>query len=684
MEKLKDILNHYPDATEISLADCGLISLDEMMEDLTKLINLKVLRLSNNQLTKLPSDMSGLRKLEYLDISNNPFQGLTSIMSALCSLPFLRHLYITLPEQDEDELIINLANLQSLNGTPLTDIPDNDEISPIKVKHPQQISKSNIGFEINENDLDVSKKLYDAVSLYLGHKNGFTEFSYDIIHMLKQNVQHENNPTNFQNEVMNGRRILFDKSFDEVVHHVGNYDRKLASVLTIVKNSYSGLLEDYYTFSSRSVEEYNKRLRVMQKDLDNADKEIGQLLEAAEALQQSAQDSEMAKRKVVQELEKEKDKYLEEIGYLKTELEKYKNRLKQFQMNRQKLSTQVSLSPSKILKQNTATASSPSVSKTSQVSSPRGNTKALSLRQLKEIIEEIYISKQKFDEKCAETKLPKETLEQHLYTYLNQKYGLKNLILDWASAIIQGVKRYSREDNDVAVFGKILRNEIDEEFRIVQKQLKDTVYELLRIFLRGKYAKKVDSEIQTMINQRVNGELHEEEWVDIVKYMYNKEDSVNVIIKVQEAIQLLQIKQSKGTSRAGDSPTKLTNNKIPYKLFVKVLLTYQLQGHEKFLKKFVRIFRKIDADGNGVLNEIEFNQLLYAINNNRTEEEIQNWLQYVDPYNNQHITFSECVSILSSDLIKLVDDNNVSGETENECETDETIDSTLEVDQVEM
>jgi hypothetical protein len=55
-----------------------------------------------------------------------------------------------------------------------------------------------------------------------------------------------------------------------------------------------------------------------------------------------------------------------------------------------------------------------------------------------------------------------------MYTYLNQRYGLKQLIIEWASAIINGIKRYQGEDNEVCLFGKVLRNEIDEEFRYVQ------------------------------------------------------------------------------------------------------------------------------------------------------------------------------------------------------------------------
>jgi hypothetical protein len=54
-----------------------------------------------------------------------------------------------------------------------------------------------------------------------------------------------------------------------------------------------------------------------------------------------------------------------------------------------------------------------------------------------------------------------------MYTYLNQKYGLKTLIIEWASTIIKGVKAYLLDDHDVTMFAKILKNECDEEFRLV-------------------------------------------------------------------------------------------------------------------------------------------------------------------------------------------------------------------------
>ena len=69
--------------------------------------------------------------------------------------------------------------------------------------------------------------------------------------------------------------------------------------------------------------------------------------------------------------------------------------------------------------------------------------------------------------------MPLETMEQYLYTYLTKRYGLKNLIVQWAASIINGVKVYMRLDSDIALFAKTLKNECDQEFRGVQEFVKE-------------------------------------------------------------------------------------------------------------------------------------------------------------------------------------------------------------------
>lgn len=69
--------------------------------------------------------------------------------------------------------------------------------------------------------------------------------------------------------------------------------------------------------------------------------------------------------------------------------------------------------------------------------------------------------------KARELGQPNETMEQFMYTYLVQKYGLKSLIVEWATAIINSIKFYLESnlnedlaipDPEITLFAKILKN----------------------------------------------------------------------------------------------------------------------------------------------------------------------------------------------------------------------------------
>lgn len=107
--------------------------------------------------------------------------------------------------------------------------------------------------------------------------------------------------------------------------------------------------------------------------------------------------------------------------------------------------------------------------------------KILTKKMLLEIIQDIYHNKTTYDKTCFDNKQPKETMEQYMYTYLNYKYGLKNLIIEWAISIINGIKTFSSEDSKVFLFGKILKNEIEEDFRFTFERLKKTIEDLLQV-----------------------------------------------------------------------------------------------------------------------------------------------------------------------------------------------------------
>ncbi|KAJ9457556.1 putative structural maintenance of chromosome (SMC) family protein [Diplonema papillatum] len=489
------------------------------------------------------------------------------------------------------------------------------------------------------NDMEEIQRLYRAansVSGRIANKVEFEDYVKNIIAHLHTLLAGEDDPYKKEAEILKVKKIMFEYCFEEISRSSYRFDSNLSTVLTTLQETYGSLLGNYDNLIKSMQSHKDKKLEVMRTDMQHAIQEIEQLMQ-----QMDAKDSYGGGRAP----DGDTAQMLNEIGWLRSENEKLQARLRQYEVGRQKLASQIGDGmdshwadgrPSK--------------------GGPKGPSvgRSLTAKQLKEIIEDIYTSKSKFDIKCLETHLPRETMEQHLYTYLNQKYGLKNLILDWAEAIINGVRKHSADDNDVAVFGKILRNEIDEEFRFVQRQLKETVHELLRVYLKGKHPMKGDEEIINLVHKRTAGYMQEEEWVDIVKYMYNAEDSVSIIMRVREVIKEKNPPRRRAGRRNRADPLPREQNSLLYGDFLKVLLDFQLQGHERFLGKFVKLFRQFDADKNGILNEAEFVQLLRAIDPAKTEEEVNALLDLIDPHDNQLINFSECVTFLSSELVKMM------------------------------
>jgi Ca2+-binding EF-hand superfamily protein len=83
-------------------------------------------------------------------------------------------------------------------------------------------------------------------------------------------------------------------------------------------------------------------------------------------------------------------------------------------------------------------------------------------------------------------------------------------------------------------------------------------------------------------------------------------------------------------------------------------LDFQLSEHEKFLHDFTELYKQVDRDRNGILDESEFRDLLsqmQVLSQEREDEDLVILLQMIDPYNNQKLTYSEVVHLLSSHMV---------------------------------
>ena len=308
---------------------------------------------------------------------------------------------------------------------------------------------------------------------------------------------------------------------------------------------------------------------------------------------------------------------------------------------------------------------------TSNINTATISPRILTQKQLLQVITEIYTSKSQYDKKCYDYHLPKETLEQHMYTFLNNKYGLKNLTIEWATSIINGIKQYSQTNSEVCLFGKILRNELEEESYQVYLKLKSTIYELLGYYYQTKYPYKSTKEIDRMLKEKQGSYLIEEEWKTLIKYLFPK-DSETVLSKINEYIESTRNERTQTDNKvntyaySSGNSRKLTREelkslnrkendlKILYTDFNKILLEIQIRLRDKYLSNFVSTFKQIDEDDDGVLNEEQFRDLIIKLELYPLEsvgEEYEKLIDKIDPFNTQVFTFSDCVRLLANEFV---------------------------------
>ena len=98
-----------------------------------------------------------------------------------------------------------------------------------------------------------------------------------------------------------------------------------------------------------------------------------------------------------------------------------------------------------------------------------------------------------------------------------------------------------------------------------------------------------------------------------------------------------------------------SKDKLKFSTFLKTVLDFQLREHEKFLSRFSQEFRAVDLNNDGVIDEPQFRTLMKRLKVVPVEL-IEKFLQDIDPFNNQKITFSECVHLLSTEMIRRRED----------------------------
>ena len=680
--------------------------------------NITEIDISNCNLTSFPKILFSLKKITTMNIRNNNFKNFDSLINDLSNFVELSDLKIDLSNQNQVILILDkLPSLILLNEK---NTKDATSIIDIEEKEIENISL--------QNDLSLFTEIINKLNLN-NLINDFQNKLYEEAEKVKKCLN-DNSPNYiYANIVIQSQFKLQKFLSDKFIEKLNDKNQEIAKLLfQIIFNSGNNLIQII-----------NSLYPKIEEKTDNLRNQLQEAWKAADEINDY--------EKKYKDIFKEKQILSNNYNLLKSKVEKIENENKimtqQLLKNAKEIysrnkDTEGNKFPSNqifkfinLQKNNKSIISKNNINNVNNKNNINNNNdnynyynnnyynnnndyndnnqifenqnnsniikinnnnishpKTLTIKMTKEIMNEIYNSKSSYDKKCYENKLPRETMEQHMYTYLNQKYGLKNLIIEWASSIINAIKKYSSIDNDINLFGKILRNEQEEDSRLILIKLRTTISDLLEYYLKTKNPLKNQNEIKTMLNFIKENNLNEEEWKGIIYYIYNLNDAKNLENKITDYIYYLRNNENYNeysnsnlnnnniysNYNSKNKNLKLTREQIfnlnkikddlsiPYKDFLKLVGEHQIKSREIYLKNFVQLFRTFDNDSDGILNEEEFINLIKSINflQNNVDDYIFKFLSIIDPFNNKKITFSECVSLFSLEIINDNENNQIS------------------------
>ena len=630
--------------------------------------NILLLNLSHNNLTFLPENLLTLKNLISLDLRKNAFKDMNNIIDFLSKYKYLTDLKIDFSSSSQVQTLLKkIPNLLFINNK-----STEEYINPI---------------DINKDILDeisIEKKLNEFNDLFVIFQNNFqNENKDDLSKDLYERFQNLiNNEANKINESNNGKNLknfclanniiksevnlisFFLNSFFEhsellnMENAKKDISKKINDILNLLFNTLIKIIEELNTKIDSANKLKNKNIELLLEYLnDNHKNENTKIYEEYENLQK--------------QFKKDRELYILKIDKLQKE-----NKLITESLIKKGIDLSSSINNINLNNSNISKKSGDENIGIDATFLGLAGAKILTKKQMKDFINEIYDSKMEYDKVCSENHLKKESMEHYMYKFLNNKYGLKNLVIEWSSSIITGIKMYSSSDSDINLFNKILKNKIEEGQKLVIIKLKSTIKELYDMYIKNKSRlnsnkgknKLNEAEIEYILSSfNENILLNEDEWKNIIKSIYNEEEykilikyiinkisDKNDIEKKNYIKNLMSKKKSEVTRDDFESANKKKFPlKISYKEFVNILTGYQITYREKYLSNLHKLFIKYDEESIGVLNENGFLKLLNSIDFIQKQGigYMKKLLNKIDPHSYNNITFTEIVNLFSKEMI---------------------------------
>ena len=704
----KELISSFPNIINLDLSDNQLTYLPEDLSPLNKLQFLDIQRNPFSDFNKLVDALTTLPNLIHLNINLKDQQEVELIFQKLPNLEVLNEKKIKeqlnqINDNENDNVEennmnnnINIERNNSEENSGAEEGGENDNNNENNEDNENNENNENVNLiDINDEEIknislqheipnfnDIYKKIsekYKSIQKNNDFKDEFQALIKDEINKINSNIDSNTPNYIYSSNVIESQLSIYSFFTHKFLEFLQTQNEK--DTFDLIKEIHDNISKSYNMLIKIIYKLYpiiDEKIQMLKMQLNEAIKHNNNVFVELNENENKIKEEGKNKEKLI-------NNYQEKISYLESKVKQLENENnlmseklftplknimnnsteKQFQLYPQNSNTNfininnnINLNnlPPKINYKNYFENINNSYNNNSFLQSSPVCNRVFTIKMMKEIINDIYNSKEEFDKKSDENKLPRETMEQHMYTYLNQKYGLKSIIIEWASNIINGIKIFSSEDSEICLFGKILRNEIEEDARLIYSDVQKSILEYLKYYIKRKHHYISAKEISKILKEKKKGSLTEEEWKEIINYLYNEEHAKILEERISEIIQKKYLKSKLDTDRklTREEIIQLSKLKeeynIPFKDLVKILHEFQVKQREKQLKNFVQLFKSVDKDNNGIINEEEFVNLLYNMNifGDQLKRKIVELLTQIDPYNNKQITFSECVNLFGN------------------------------------
>eukprot|EP00929_Paragymnodinium_shiwhaense_P040964 TRINITY_DN21306_c0_g1_i1.p1 TRINITY_DN21306_c0_g1~~TRINITY_DN21306_c0_g1_i1.p1 ORF type:complete len:361 (-),score=92.24 TRINITY_DN21306_c0_g1_i1:129-1211(-) len=278
--------------------------------------------------------------------------------------------------------------------------------------------------------------------------------------------------------------------------------------------------------------------------------------------------------------------------------------------------------------------------------------KALSMRQLKDIMAAVCDSKRKHDVRCTQLGCSLHTLEQHLYSFLSERYrGQAAMVQEMAQAVYRAITRWSAVECDAEVYAKMIQNKLPETFPAVLDTVKAQLDIILKKLVNERNAGERYYHMDRCYREALQSGIAVSDCDYVIRHIYNDDDCDVMMDRLSRNLCMPE----PGSGQEEEEQV------VRYRDMQQAVMRMQVECMGKYLAQFVALFESVDTDGDGILSGPELLELLESLvaavpAANLKLAEAARLPLLVDLRGRASATFSQCTGLFEGIIAALHED----------------------------